>query len=259
MTDSRRKSLMEVTLLQLRADGETYFSRLQRVKRLLSQHAKKADLVVLPELWQHGVPNFSKCRDKAETLKDKTAVFLSKQAQELSAYLVGGSFIEKQGEHYYNSSLAFDPTGNLVGKYRKIHLTSYHSDEQEVLTCGEDIRTFSTPLTKIGMAICYDLRFAKLFKDMALAGAEVFVIPAAWPMTRMEAWTALCHARAVENQAYVIGCGTAGSGLLGRSMVVDPWGVTVASLGEEEGLLHAEINLKRLRKFRGEFSAWKEQ
>lgn len=259
MTDSKTKSSIEAVVLQVRADGETYASRFHRVKRLLSKHAKKAQLVVLPELWQYGVPDFSDYKNKAEPLTGKTAAFLSKQARELSAYLVGGSFIERQGKNYYNTSLAFDPQGNLVGTYRKIHLTSYHSKEQEILACGNDIQVFSTPWTKIGMAICYDLRFAKLFKDMTLAGAEVFVVPSAWPMTRMEAWTALCHARAVENQAYVIACGAAGSGLLGRSMIVDPWGVTVASLGEEEGSLRAEINVERLRIFREEFRAWKEQ
>ncbi len=259
MTKNGTNPSIRAILLQLRADDETFATRTQRVKMLLSKHGKQADLVVLPELWQHGIPHFSNRKDLAETLTGKTAVFLSKQARELSAYLVGGSLIEKEGEHYYNTSLVFDPKGDLVARYRKIHLTSYHSDERETLTPGKDIQTFPMPLTRIGMAICYDLRFAKLFKDMVLGGTEVFVIPSAWPMTRMEAWKALCHARAVENQAYVLACGTAGAGLLGRSTVIDPWGVTIASLGEEEGVLHATIDLERLRIFREEMRAWSEE
>ena len=188
----------------------------------------------------------------------ETSVFLSKQARELSTYLVGGTIIERDGDSYFNAAPLFDRQGDLIGKYRKSHLLSYHSQERDLLSCGNATPTFATPIGKVGIAVCYDLRFPELFSKMAAAGAEVFVVPAAWPITRMEAWTALCHARAVENQAYVIACGGTGSGLLGRSMVVDPWGVTVASLGGEEEVLRATLNLDRLRSFREEFTAWRE-
>lgn len=249
---------MEAILLQLRADDKTSDARAKRVKEFLSKHTAEVDLVVLPELWQHGIPDFSTCKEKAETLTGKTAGFLSKQARALSAYLIGGSIIEKHRGKLYNTSPVFDPNGQMISSYRKRHLTSYHSHESKVLSPGNDTQVITTPFAKIGLAICYDLRFPMLFKDLVLAGAEVLVVPAAWPMTRMEAWESLCRARAVENQAYLIACGTAGGGLLGRSMIVDPWGVKVASLGEQEGVLKATLNLEQLREFRRELKAWRE-
>ncbi len=250
---------MEVALLQLSVDEKMDAARTQRVEELLAERVTKADLVVLPELWRWGLSDFSLCKERAETGSGETASFLSKQARGLSAYVVGGSIIEQEDDRYFNTSLLFDRRGDLIGRYRKSHLLAYHSQERALLSSGHEAPTFGTPLAQLGIAICYDLRFPELFGKMARAGAEVFVVPAAWPITRMEAWTALCHARAVENQAYVIACGGTGGGLLGRSMIVDPWGATVASLGGEEGVLQATIDLERLRRFRNKFPAWRER
>ncbi len=249
---------MEVVLLQLGGDVVGRDERLKRVNELLAREGENADLIVLPELWTYGAPDFSRCKERGEPVPGETSVWLSERARELSSYLVGGSLIERDGESYYNTSLLFDRHGELIGKYRKSHLLSYHSQERSVLSVGEDRPTFSTPLARLGIAVCYDLRFPEVFSAMAAAGAEVFVIPAAWPITRWEAWTALCHARAVENEAYVLACDGTGGGLLGRSMVVDPSGVTIASLGGEEGVLRTRIDLERLRGFREEFTAWRE-
>jgi len=259
MAETKPKHQLEVTLLQLGAGEETNATVLQRVQELLTGYASKADLVVLPELWRWGHLDFSHHKEQAETLAGESAVFLGRQARELSAYVIGGSIIEREGDRYFNTSLLFDRRGKLIGRYRKSHLLAYRSQERDLLSCGDEAPIFATPLARLGVAICYDLRFPELFREMALAGAEVFIVPAAWPITRMEAWTALCHARAVENQAYVIACGATGGGLLGHSMVVDPWGVTVASLSGEEGMLHATLDLDRLHRYREEFTAWRER
>ncbi len=256
MVETRHKDGLNVALLQLKGDEESDTTRLRRIENLLAEQASGADLIVLPELWRFGYSNFSLYKIKSEAITGETATFLAKQARKLSAFLVGGSIIERQDDSYFNTSLLFDRHGDLIGRYRKSHLLSYHSQERDLLSCGSALATFSTPIARLGIAVCYDLRFPELFSKMTTAGAEVFVVPAAWPITRMEAWTALCHARAVENQAYVIACGGTGGRLLGRSMVVDPWGVTVASLGTEEGVLRAKLDLGRLRGFRGEFPAW---
>lgn len=258
MAETGHKPRVDVALLQMKVDDQVSTDRLQRVEELLIQNASQADLVVLPELWRWGYPDFSHHQERAETTTGETAVFLSERAREVSAYLVGGSIIEQDNGRYFNTALLFDRRGELIGRYRKSHLLAYHSQERDLLSRGNDAPTFTTPFAQLGIAICYDLRFPELFAEMAVAGAEVFIVPAAWPITRMEAWTALCHARAVENQAYVVACGATGGGLLGRSMVVDPWGVTVAALGEEEEALRATLDLERLRKFRDEFPAWRE-
>ncbi|MEA3238501.1 MAG: nitrilase-related carbon-nitrogen hydrolase [Candidatus Bipolaricaulota bacterium] len=259
MAETKPKHRLEVALLQLGVIEETDATVLQRVEELLTGYASKADLVVLPELWRWGHLDFSHHKEQAETLAGESAVFLGRQARELSAYVIGGSIIEREGDRYFNTSLLFDRRGKIIGRYRKSHLLAYRSQERNLLSCGDETPTFATPLARLGVAICYDLRFPELFREMALAGAEVFIVPATWPITRMEAWTALCHARAVENQAYVIACGATGGGLLGHSMVVDPWGVTVASLGGEEGVLRATLDLDRLHRYREEFTAWRER
>jgi len=258
MAKTRQKERLNVALLQLMASDETYADRLHRVKRLLSKCSSDVDMVVLPELWRCGYANFSLYKERSETLPGETSVFLSRQARELSSYLVGGTIIERDEDRYFNTAPLFDRQGDLIGKYRKAHLLSYHSAERDLLSRGSATPTFATPIGKLGIAVCYDLRFPQVFSNMAAVGAEVFVVPAAWPITRMEAWTALCRARAVENQAYIIACDGTGGGLLGRSMVVDPWGVTVASLGGEEDVLHATIDLERLREYREDFTAWRE-
>lgn len=258
MTEIEQKDRLDVALLQLQVPAGTNTDSLQRVGNLLSKYATDADLVVLPELWRWGYTEFSLYKERAETLTGETSVFLSKWARELSTYLVGGTIIEVDGDSYFNTAPLFDRQGDVIGKYRKSHLLSYHSQERDLLSCGSSAPIFATPIAKLGIAVCYDLRFPEVFSRMAAAGAEVFVIPAAWPFTRMDAWTALCRARAVENQAYVIACDGTGGGLLGRSMVVDPWGVTIASLGSEEGMLRATLHLDRLREYREEFTAWRE-
>ncbi len=258
MVETTHKGLLDVALLQLGADEESDTLRLSRVEKLLARQASGADLIVLPELWRFGYSNFSLYKKRSETMTGETARFLARQARLLSAYVVGGSIIEKENGIYFNTSPLFDRTGNLIGRYRKSHLLSYHSQERDLLSSETDAPTFAMPSAQLGIAICYDLRFPELFSGMATAGAEVFVVPAAWPITRMEAWAALCHARAVENQAYVIACDGTGGRLLGRSMVVDPWGVTVASLGGEEAVLRATLDLERLHRYREEFPAWRE-
>lgn len=259
MAKKTGKERLNVALLQLMAGEGTGADRLHRVEVLLDRYAREVDLVVLPELWRWGYANFSLYKERAEALTGETSVFLSRRARELSAYLVGGTIIEREEDRYFNTAPLFDRQGDLIGKYRKSHLLSYHSKERDLLSRGSATPTFATSIAKLGIAVCYDLRFPQVFSNMAAAGAEVFVVPAAWPITRMEAWTALCHARAVENQAYIIACDGTGDGLLGRSMVVDPWGVTVASLGGQEGVLRATLDLERLREYREDFTAWRER
>ena len=167
--------------------------------------------------------------------------------------------MERKDEKLYNTAVLLDPEGKLIGSYRKSHLLSFRSQERDLLTPGEEITVLSTTIGTIGLAICYDLRFPELFRAMSERGAEVFLIAACWPSVRSEAWDCLCRARAAENQAIVVACTATGKSLVGRSMVVDPWGVKVAALGGEEGILRSELDLKALRKFRKEFPAWRER
>ncbi len=258
MRKSRQKEKISVAAVQPVITEETDEQRLARVKRLL-EAVGKVDLVLLPELWRVGYFDFASYSKKAETLEGKTVSFLKGTAAELAAYLPGGSIVERRGEKLYNTAVLLDPEGELIGTYRKNHLLSVRSQERDLLTPGEKITVVSTTIGTLGLAICYDLRFPELFRAMSVQGAEAFLISAAWPTARLEAWDCLCRARAAENQAIVVACNATGKSLLGRSMVVDPWGVKIAALGGEEGILRSELDLKALRKFRKEFPAWRER
>ena len=254
----RQQERIRVALVQPEIRDEPDSARLAQVASLLAE-ARGADLIVLPELWRVGYFDFGAYVRRAETIDGETVSFLRGQARDLGAFVLGGSLIERAHGRLYNTAVLLDREGNLVGAYRKIHLLDYRSQERTILAAGEAVVTTPTEMGVLGLATCYDLRFPELFRTMAGRGAEVFLIPAAWPSRRVEAWDALSRARAVENQAYVLACNGAGKGLLGRSRAVDPWGVVVASLGERPGVLTAEIDLLGLREFREEFPAWRER
>jgi predicted amidohydrolase len=258
MKESRRNGKIGVTVLQPRIIEEEDKKRLARVQALLTE-GRGTDLILLPELWRVGYSNFASYRERAEALAGGTVSFLQGAAREERAYLLGGSFIERDHDHLYNTAVLLDRNGEIIGIYRKSHLLSYRSQERDLLTPGNELTVIETPIGTLGIAICYDLRFPEIFRAMSESGVEVFLVPAAWPITRMEAWEALCRARAVENQAYIIACNAVGERLLGHSMVVDPWGVKIASLGSGEGVLQTSLDLARLRRFREEFPVWRER
>lgn len=258
MMDQQEQQTFTVALLQLAISSEKDTDWPERINRLLSQ-VDKVDLVILPELWRVGYYNFASYHSKAETLKGETVCFLAKLAENLRAYVLGGSFIEECAGSLYNTAVLLDREGNVLDSYRKTHLLNYGSKERAILSPGDGGKVVKTGLGSFGIAICYDLRFPELFREMSMKGAQVFLLPAAWPLSRMEAWEVLCRARATENQAYVIACNSAGRRLLGRSMVVDPWGVKIAALGNGEGVLCTQIDLAAEGRFRSEFPAWRER
>jgi predicted amidohydrolase len=182
---------------------------------------------------------------------------MSHKAKQLNAYLLAGSFVEKEGDHYYNTSLFFDNAGKLVGRYRKIHLFGYGSAETELLTPGREMVTVATDLGVFGLSTCYDLRFPELYRSMLDQGAEYFLVTSAWPYPRLEHWTILNQARAIENSAYLFSsncCGVQkGSRYLGHSMLVDPWGTPLASAGMHEAIVTTQVDPAEVSRIRREF------
>jgi predicted amidohydrolase len=258
MEETGKESRVDIAAIQPWIGDETDAQRLDRIERLI-EGAAGADLIILPELWRIGYANFDAYPRRAEPLDGDTVAFLRRAARQTDAYLLGGSLVERDGNHLYNTAVLLDPTGRLVAAYRKTHLLDYPSRERAILEPGNARCIVQTPIATLGIAICYDLRFPDLFRTMAQDGAEVFLVPAAWPQARSEAWEALTRARAVENQATLVACDATGTGLLGRSAVFDPWGVVAASLGNREEVLRTRIDLAALRRYRGEFQAWRER
>jgi len=255
---SVQEGRIRVALIQSEIREESDSRRVAAMASL-PETARGADLVVLPELWRVGYSDFDGYSAKAETLDGKTASLVRETARGLQAFVLGGTIIEERDGKLFNTALLVDRRGELLTSYRKIHLLDYRSRERSLLSPGDAPSVVPVEFGVLGLAICYDLRFPELFRTLAQGGGQIALVPSAWPARRFEAWDALTRARAVENQGYVLACDGTGSGLLGQSRVVDPWGVVVASLGGRPGVLHAELDLGALRAFRDEFPAWRER
>ncbi|MDQ4042601.1 MAG: carbon-nitrogen hydrolase family protein [Actinomycetota bacterium] len=226
-----------------------------------------AELVALPELWScHGLEKVY--RENAEPIPGPTTDFLSGLARELGVWLLGGSILEGEAgaERLSNTSTFFDPSGEMVAVYRKIHLFDVKAPDQEYLESktiapGREIVTAKAGVTTLGLSVCYDLRFPELYRLLALQGAVVLAVPAAFTLqTGKDHWDLLLRARAVENQAFVIapaqwGQKADGRWTYGRSMIVDPWGTVLSTCPDHDGHALATLDLDYLDRFRDEFPA----
>ena len=226
-----------------------------------------AELVALPELWScHGLENVY--RENAEPVPGPTTEFLGTLARELGVYVLAGSILEgvPGSNRLHNTSTFFGPDGELAAVYRKIHLFDVKAPDREYLESktiapGRAIVTAKAGATTLGLSVCYDLRFPELYRLLALKGAEVLAVPAAFTLqTGKDHWELLLRARAVENQAFVLapaqwGQKADGRWTYGRSMVVDPWGTVLATCPDRDGYAHATLDLDYLDRFRTEFPA----
>ena len=184
-------------------------------------------------------------------------------AREYQIYLIAGSMPEiDEAGNVFNTSYIFDRNGNQIGKHRKAHLfdinvkTGQYFKESDTLTPGNHATVFDTEFGKMGVMICYDIRFPEFARRMVLQGAKMIFVPAAFNMTTGPAhWELTFRARALDNQIYMLGCAPsrnvqAGYISWGHSIVTDPWGQVRNQLDEKEGILIEEINLEREEQIR---------
>ncbi|WP_369272236.1 carbon-nitrogen family hydrolase [Streptomyces sp. R11] len=255
---------MRASLLQIDVnEGESVESRRVRVASLVRDQAG-ADLVVLPELWTTGAFAYEEFGSEAEPLEGPTYEAMAKAASDAGVWLHAGSIPERDPDGpLYNTSVVFSPSGDLAAAYRKIHRFGFDKGEAVLMGAGEELVTVRLPGTTLGLATCYDLRFPELFRGLVDAGAETLVIPAGWPERRRAHWTLLAQARAVENQAFVLACGTAGTHAgvpqAGHSIVVDPWGEVLAQAGAGEQVLTVEFDPGKVAVTRDQFPALKDR
>ncbi len=226
-----------------------------------------ARLVVLPELWTYLGPAEANRRN-AEPIPGPVSELLAALANRYSLVLHGGSIFELPpggaGEpHPYNTSLLFGPDGQLLTTYRKLHLFDAAPDqsaapyrESATVAAGGAIVSAEVDGLKLGLATCYDLRFPELFRALALQGAEILLLPAAFTLeTGRDHWEPLIRARAIENGCYFIAAGQVGPYppqrmTYGRSMIVDPWGTILAQAPDEPTVVVSEIDLDRVKDIR---------
>jgi predicted amidohydrolase len=226
-----------------------------------------SEMVALLELWScHG--REEAYEENAEPIPGTTTDFLSGLARELGLYLLGGSVVEREPgtERLFNTSTFFDPSGELVAVYRKIHLFDVKVPDREyvesrIVAPGRKVVTAKAGIAKLGLSVCFDLRFPELYRLLALPGAEILAVPAAFTLgTGKDHWELLLRARAVENQAYVVtpaqwGKKEDGRWTYGRSMIVDPWGTVLGVCPDRDGYVLATLDLDYLDRIRTEFPA----
>lgn len=251
---------MRVTLIQAESDRTITLD--QRIAMACDQVAAchGDDLVVLPELWLTGYFNFDDYAATAQAIPGPASRALGESARAANAYVHGGSLVERSADgRCYNTSLMFGPDGEIVASYRKIHLFGYDSRESALLADGDAVAVCRLPIGRIGLATCYDLRFPELFRALVDDGAQVLLVVASWPQARVGHWRLLLQARAVENQALVIGVNAAGRQddvvLAGHSMVIDPWGTIIATAGSAPERLSVDVDLADIAAARATFPA----
>lgn len=232
-----------------------------------------AQLVALPEVFAWRGPH-DRERFEAETIPGPTTDRMAALARRLGIHLVAGSLLEARtgadgstgaDALPFNTCTLFGPDGSLLALYRKVHLFDVDLPgrvtirESDLRAPGSDVACVSTALGRIGLAVCYDLRFPELFRRLADDGAEIVVMPSAFTRpTGLAHWEPLLRARAIENQCFVIapnqfGAGSAGFSDYGNSLVVDPWGVVLARGGDDEpGVIAATLDGAELARIRRE-------
>ncbi|OGQ82311.1 MAG: hypothetical protein A3F90_12090 [Deltaproteobacteria bacterium RIFCSPLOWO2_12_FULL_60_19] len=237
----------------------------EKIRHAASRGAK---LVALPEVFNWRGDKAEEKRN-AEPIPGPTADLMARLARELHLYLLGGSLLEEipGDKRSYNTSLFFGPDGKVIARYRKIHLFDVQIErgvstvESETRRHGEEVVVADTEFCRMGLTICYDLRFPELYRALSNKGAQVILVPSAFTALTGEAhWEPLLRARAIENQAYIVAPDQVGHNpksfaTYGNSMIVDPWGRILARAPDMAAIIYAEIDLAYLQKIRQELPA----
>jgi predicted amidohydrolase len=248
---------MQVTAVQLDIAWEDKRANFEKVRRLVAGAGPEAGgLVVLPEMFASGFSmNVAGIREGEGR---ETGAFLAGIAKQYGIYMIGGLVSLGPDGRGRNEAAVFGPDGRQVARYAKMHPFSF-SGEDKHYAPGDRVVTCPIGEFTAAVTICYDLRFPELYRAATLAGADLLVAIANWPSAREAHWAALLAARAIENQACVVGVNRCGNdpkhAYGGRSRVLDPRGTVLADAGREEGSLTARIDHAGLVAYRREFPA----
>ncbi|WP_313070709.1 carbon-nitrogen hydrolase family protein [Melaminivora sp.] len=265
---------MRIAALQM-CSGADIGANLRVARTLLEQAARAgAELAALPEYWSAMGLHESDKLARAEAFGDgPVQQFLAQCARELGLWLVGGTLplASDAPGRVSNTTLVHGPDGRCVARYDKIHLFRFDNgreqfDEARTIAAGAQAQRFALTARdgsrwRVGLSVCYDLRFPELYREHARAGADLLMVPSAFTHTTGQAhWDVLLRARAIENLSYVLapaqgGQHENGRRTWGRSMAVDPWGEVLALQAEGPGVVLAELDAARLAQVRGQLPA----
>jgi deaminated glutathione amidase len=243
---------------------------LQTARRLLEQAAKAgARLAVLPEYFGlMGAHEQDKLHHAESPSEGPMQHMLASTARELGLWVVGGTVPLRSSnlDHVFNSCLVYDPAGQLAARYDKMYLFSFshageHYNEAATIAPGQVAVAVQAGALRVGLSVCYDLRFPELYRQLMHPPCDLIALPAAFIYTTgLAHWEVLLRARAIENQCYVVAAAQGGLHLNGRrtfghSMVIDPWGRVLGALPEGEGVVLASVDLERMTAVRAQLPA----
>lgn len=254
---------MKITIVQynVKADNPENLARATDLVRRAARE-DRPDLIILPEMSAFMSSDPRKKATGAEPIGGTFGSTMSALAAELKININLGSIIEERQGKYYNTSVVFGRDGRALGQYSKIHRFDVTlPDGTEIresagVEAGKDVVVTKVDDQPMGFAICYDLRFAELFRKLADAGAKLIVMPSAFlQATGMDHWEVLLRARAIENQCYVaapnhIGAIDGGQVMFGHSMIIDPWGLVIAQMSNQDGFVSATLDFDYLETVR---------
>ncbi len=253
------KNRVKVAAIQM-VSAPDPVSNFNAARRLIGEAVQQgAKLILLPEYWPlMGMHEKDKLTHAEVLGEGEIQHFMSDVARDFQIWLIGGTLPLRSEEvgKVFNTSLAYDPLGQRIAQYDKIHLFSFSQgdeawDEGRTIVPGTEVVTWEAPFGRIGLSICYDLRFPELYR--AMGECALIVVPAAFTYTTGKAhWETLLKARAIENQCYILASAQGGKHLNGRrtwghSMLIDPWGEIISVLPEGEGLVIGDIEVSRLQ------------
>lgn len=238
---------LKIALVQMNVIlGEKAVNR-GKVTSLLQDLPEHCDFLVLPELWNTGY-DLGHLKTLAETTKEESMAFLREIAVNHKVNVIGGSIAEKRDEDIYNMLPVIDRKGEILCKYRKVHLFPYGIDEPAVFEQGNEWGLCETDCGVIGTMLCYDLRFPAFCRNLALRKADVIFVPAQWPLARADHFSALIKARAIENQLLVVGVNRVGEDAIaygGGSLAVAADGGEWMRCKDQEGLFVFEVDIAK--------------
>ena len=254
MGDNFTVALCQMNVVESKAQN------IEHALSMISEAASQSDMVILPEMWNCPYqtklfPEYAEEKENSPTLDA-----ISRAAMRENIYIVAGSIPERYEGRIYNSSFIFNPLGEILDVHRKVHLFDIDVPgkisfkESETLTAGNQITVVDTPLCRIGICICYDIRFSELLRLMALEGAQIIIVPGAFNMTTGPAhWKPLIQVRAMDNQVFIAANSPARDYdasyvAYGHSMVTDPWGSIIKEAGAVEEIIYAKIELDLIPK-----------
>jgi len=257
---------LHVAVVQMNSRDDKDANLAAAVELIDRAAAGGARFVSLPEVWPYLGPTGGE-RAAAETIPGPAVDRLAERARSHRIYLHAGSMLEVRVDEprLFNTTVVFDPNGEIIARYSKIHMFDVSLDgvggyqESENVAPGDEIVTCEVDGVTVGLAICYDLRFPELFRILALRGAEAIILPAAFTMTTgKDHWETLIRARAIENGVYMVapaqvGSYSDGSGerwCYGRSLIVDPWGTVLATAPDSPTVISAGLDMARVRAVR---------